>query len=74
LHEMLRKGPETLREISFIQSFGRDLAEAKDWCEAYKTTREIGDLNQVSIYSPVLQIMIPTNDFQPGLGPLLRRV
>jgi FKBP12-rapamycin complex-associated protein len=48
LHEMLRKGPETLREISFIQSFGRDLAEAKDWCEAYKTTREIGDLNQVS--------------------------
>lgn len=46
LHEMLRKGPETLREISFIQSFGRDLNEAKDWCEAYKTTQEIGDLNQ----------------------------
>ncbi|KAK6429000.1 phosphatidylinositol kinase-related protein kinase tor1, partial [Oleoguttula sp. CCFEE 5521] len=46
LHEMLSKGPETLREISFIQSFGRDLAEAKGWCEAYKTTREIGDLNQ----------------------------
>ncbi|GAB7363647.1 hypothetical protein MBLNU230_g4217t1 [Neophaeotheca triangularis] len=46
LHEMLRKGPETLREISFIQSFGRDLAEAKDWCEAYKTTHEIGDLGQ----------------------------
>ncbi|KAK5135249.1 hypothetical protein LTR08_005499 [Meristemomyces frigidus] len=46
LHEMLRKGPETLREISFIQSFGRDLAEAKDWCEAFKSTQEIGDLNQ----------------------------
>ncbi|KAK4570311.1 phosphatidylinositol kinase- protein kinase tor1 [Recurvomyces mirabilis] len=46
LHEMLRKGPETLREISFIQSFGRDLSEARDWCEAYKTTQEIGDLNQ----------------------------
>ena len=46
LHEMLRKGPETLREISFIQSFGRDIAEARDWCEAYKTTKEIGDLNQ----------------------------
>ncbi|KAK5128460.1 hypothetical protein LTR85_003128 [Meristemomyces frigidus] len=46
LHEMLRKGPETLREISFIQSFGRDLAEARDWCEAYNTTQEIGDLNQ----------------------------
>lgn len=46
LHEMMRQGPETLREISFIQSFGRDLAEARDWCEAYNTTREIGDLNQ----------------------------
>ncbi|EME41618.1 hypothetical protein DOTSEDRAFT_73886 [Dothistroma septosporum NZE10] len=46
LHEMLRKGPETLREISFIQSFGRDLNEARDWCEAYKSTNEIGDLNQ----------------------------
>ncbi|KAK3073501.1 phosphatidylinositol kinase- protein kinase tor1 [Teratosphaeriaceae sp. CCFEE 6253] len=46
LHEMLRKGSETLREISFVQSFGRDLNEAKDWCEAYKTTQEIGDLNQ----------------------------
>jgi len=58
LHEMLRKGPETLREISFIQSFGRDLAEAKDWCEAYKTTREIGDLNQVSLDSKVIQRII----------------
>ncbi|KAF2167776.1 hypothetical protein M409DRAFT_21926 [Zasmidium cellare ATCC 36951] len=46
LHETLRKGPETLREISFIQSFGRDLNEARDWCEAYKSTQEIGDLNQ----------------------------
>lgn len=46
LHEMLRKGPETLREISFIQSFGRDLNEARDWCDAYKSTKEIGDLNQ----------------------------
>lgn len=46
LHAMLAKGPETLREISFIQSFGRDLAEARDWCEAYKTTHELGDLNQ----------------------------
>jgi serine/threonine-protein kinase mTOR len=46
LHDMLQKGPQTLREISFIQSFGRDLAEARDWCEAYKSTKELGDLNQ----------------------------
>jgi FKBP12-rapamycin complex-associated protein len=46
LHAMLDKGPETLREISFIQSFGRELQEARDWCQTYKTTKEIGDLNQ----------------------------
>ena len=46
LHAMLEEGPQTLREISFIQSFGRDLKEAQNWCEAYKTTQEIGDLNQ----------------------------
>ncbi|KAF2398484.1 hypothetical protein EJ06DRAFT_583742 [Trichodelitschia bisporula] len=46
LHAMLDKGPETLREISFIQSFGRELQEARDWCQTYKTSQEIGDLNQ----------------------------
>lgn len=46
LHEMLRKGAETLREISFISMFGRDLDEARDWCLTYKTSQEVGDLNQ----------------------------
>ena len=46
LHAMLDKGPETLREISFIQSFGRELQEARDWCQTYKNSQEIGDLNQ----------------------------
>ncbi|CBX91149.1 hypothetical protein LEMA_P061830.1 [Plenodomus lingam JN3] len=46
LHAMLDKGPETLREISFIQSFGRELQEARDWCNTFRTSQEIGDLNQ----------------------------
>jgi FKBP12-rapamycin complex-associated protein len=46
LHEMLERGPETLREISFHQAFGRDLHEAKEWCQTYKRTKEVGDLNQ----------------------------
>ncbi|KAL2355347.1 TOR1 phosphatidylinositol 3-kinase [Cryomyces antarcticus] len=46
LHAMLDKGPETLREISFIQSFGRDLQEARDWCTTFRKSNEIGDLNQ----------------------------
>lgn len=46
LHAMIDKGPETLREISFIQSFGRELTEARDWCNTFKNSNEIGDLNQ----------------------------
>lgn len=38
LHKMLEKGPETIRETNFNQSFGRDLQEALDWCKKYKRT------------------------------------
>lgn len=46
LHDMLDKGAETLREVSFAQAFGRDLAEARHYCMLYRETEEIGDLNQ----------------------------
>ena len=45
LHVMLEKGAETLREMSFNQTFGRDLANARHYCEVYKTTQDKGDLN-----------------------------
>ena len=46
LHQMLERGPETLREISFNQAFGRDLQEAQEWCRKYKKTLNVDDLNQ----------------------------
>ncbi|BFZ53909.1 phosphatidylinositol kinase-related protein kinase tor1 [Savitreella phatthalungensis] len=46
LHEMLERGPETLRETSFNQAFGRDLQEARSWCQKYRKTGELADLNQ----------------------------
>lgn len=46
LHEMLDKGAETLREVSFAQAFGRDLGEAKQYCLLYRESKEVGDLNQ----------------------------
>jgi serine/threonine-protein kinase mTOR len=46
LHDMLDKGAQTLREVSFAQAFGRDLAEAKQFCNIYRQTSELGDLNQ----------------------------
>ncbi|KAI9837156.1 MAG: phosphatidylinositol kinase- protein kinase tor1 [Sclerophora amabilis] len=45
LHEQLDRGPETLREISFHQAFGRDLQDARDWCATYRRSGEPGDLN-----------------------------
>lgn len=35
-----------MREVSFNQAFGRDLAEAYDWCKKYKRTLNNDDLNQ----------------------------
>ncbi|KAL8715140.1 MAG: hypothetical protein Q9220_001097 [cf. Caloplaca sp. 1 TL-2023] len=46
LHDLVDKGADTLREISFVQAFGRDLHEARQWCVTYRNTQEIGDLNQ----------------------------
>jgi len=46
LHEQLERGPETLREISFAQTFGRDLAEAHDWCRQFEVSGDETDINQ----------------------------
>eukprot|EP00004_Rigifila_ramosa_P027283 TRINITY_DN882_c0_g1_i1.p1 TRINITY_DN882_c0_g1~~TRINITY_DN882_c0_g1_i1.p1 ORF type:complete len:2377 (-),score=590.06 TRINITY_DN882_c0_g1_i1:39-6899(-) len=46
LHDMLDKGPSTLRETSFQQAFGRDLKEAQEWCEKYQRSKKVPDLNQ----------------------------
>lgn len=39
------QGPETLREISFAQTFGRDLQDARESCRRYRQYGEINDLN-----------------------------
>jgi serine/threonine-protein kinase mTOR len=46
LHELLDRGAETLREVSFAQAFGHDLAEARSFCNQFRRSKEIGDLNQ----------------------------
>lgn len=46
LHGLLERGPETLREISFAQAFGRDLKEAQEWCQQYENSKDVNDLNQ----------------------------
>lgn len=46
LHELLKREPETIREISFQNTFGRDLNDAYEWVLNYKRSKDISNLNQ----------------------------
>lgn len=46
LHAMLKRGPETLNEVSFSQAHGRDLMEAQEWCSRYKISNDVRDINR----------------------------
>ncbi|GFN76929.1 mechanistic target of rapamycin (serine/threonine kinase) [Plakobranchus ocellatus] len=46
LHAMIERGPQTLKETSFIQAYGRDLMEAQDWCRKYQRSGVVKDLTQ----------------------------
>ena len=46
LHAMLDKGPQTLKETSFVQAYGNDLTEAQKYCKQYKVSNNIRHLNQ----------------------------
>ncbi|XP_041981966.1 serine/threonine-protein kinase mTOR [Aricia agestis] len=46
LHAMLEKGPNTSKENSFTAAYGRDLNEAQEWCNRYKESGQMRDLNQ----------------------------
>ncbi|CAH2044014.1 unnamed protein product, partial [Iphiclides podalirius] len=46
MHTMLDRPPEALKEVSFLQMYGRDLQEAQRWCELYKESSEERYLNE----------------------------
>ncbi|KAJ8712457.1 hypothetical protein PYW07_005299 [Mythimna separata] len=46
MHVMLNQPPETLKEVSFLQMYGRDLQEAHRWLDLYKETGENRYLNE----------------------------
>ena len=61
LHAMMDKGPQTLKETSFSQSYGNDLNEAQKWCKRYKVSNNIRDLNQAwDLYYHVFRsVLVP---------------
>ena len=55
LHDLIEKGAETLKEQSFMQHFGRDLAEAKECCNRYQQQGNARELSQAwDLYYQVL--------------------
>ncbi|KAH3683007.1 hypothetical protein WICPIJ_006011 [Wickerhamomyces pijperi] len=46
LHKMLERGPETMREVAFANTFGRDLDTAYEWVLSYRRTSDVTKLNQ----------------------------
>lgn len=45
LHEMLKKGPATMREASFNNAFGRELADAYEWVLNFRRTKDTANLD-----------------------------
>ncbi|KAG7252028.1 LOW QUALITY PROTEIN: hypothetical protein CRUP_008338, partial [Coryphaenoides rupestris] len=54
LHAMMERGPQTLKETSFNQAYGRDLMEAQDWCRKYMRSGNVKDLTQA--WGPLLPL------------------
>ncbi|XP_063829680.1 serine/threonine-protein kinase mTOR [Ostrinia nubilalis] len=46
LHAMLERGPQTTKEVSFTTAYGRDLGDAQEWCNRFKESGSVRDLNQ----------------------------
>ncbi|KAH3666740.1 hypothetical protein OGAPHI_003189 [Ogataea philodendri] len=46
LHQLLEKGPETIREASFVNAFGKELNDAYQWLMNFRRTKDVAYLNQ----------------------------
>jgi FKBP12-rapamycin complex-associated protein len=72
LHDLLEKGPETLRETSFVQTYGRSLSEARECGRRYRQYGEIADLNQAwdlyyHVFRRISKQVTPANTVQLDL-------
>jgi FKBP12-rapamycin complex-associated protein len=53
LHDTLSRGATTLREASFLQAFGRELADAHQQLKRYADACVMGALPRTTIYASV---------------------
>lgn len=64
MNAMLDQPPETLKEVSFLQMYGRDLKEAQRWCEMYKVS------NMFSFNYPIFEYNLKNTCFYLELSAL----
>jgi len=56
LNAMMQRGPETMRETSFLQTFGPELERAHEHCQRYQQTQSRAELHAVwDIYYSVFR-------------------
>lgn len=46
LYKLMDQGPQTSRETAFLQVYGRDLREARDFCMRYRRYRDNGEMDK----------------------------
>lgn len=56
IEKSIGRGAATIRVVSFIHAFGRDLKEAEEWVNLYKTSHDLAAINQAwDLYSTVFR-------------------
>jgi phosphatidylinositol kinase/protein kinase (PI-3 family) len=45
LHNMMDRGPSTNKEIAFLQAYGRDLNEAREFCRKFTISNNVKDID-----------------------------
>ncbi|WVQ75374.1 hypothetical protein IAR50_004994 [Cryptococcus sp. DSM 104548] len=59
LHDIVEAGPQTLRETSFIQSFGHDLRNAREHLKRYRMNSDSNEIQQAwELYYQVFQRLV----------------
>ncbi|MBW0475655.1 hypothetical protein O181_015370 [Austropuccinia psidii MF-1] len=78
LHDLLEKGPETIRESHFASTYGHDLMEARACCRRYRERGDVSDLNQAwdlyyQVFRSIAKSLTVTHmlDMQTVSPPLL---
>ncbi|KAJ1949277.1 phosphatidylinositol kinase- protein kinase tor1, partial [Dispira parvispora] len=68
-YQLIQKGPSTIKETQFLQTFGRELKEAWDLVQQYRQTLDLNILNQAwEIYGQLFKKFEKLSPKSPSLS------